>query len=264
MEKEQISELSDKELFALCKENGKNARRWSREFGFLLPEVARRNLHRKKGFESIHQFAAVLGGLSRDVVDRILLLYHQLREMPKLWNLLRKEGWSKLRVVANIATPETENFWVEKVKSLTRPTLQVFVMGLKKQNEIPGRIKSATIFDSLGTLENAGNCDKLLLKPKTYGAPKLCSENTGTETVSGNLQNQNSCPPGDFRKLKFCVNSQTEIDFRVFKGELEKVRKEAVTMGEALRALLEIAELAKMLSRCMPKEYRSMFPYWRA
>ncbi|MDA1061169.1 MAG: hypothetical protein O3B47_05265 [bacterium] len=266
---EEISQLSDKDLFELCKNHGKNARKWSREFGFLLPEVARRNLHRKKGFESIHQFAAIIGGMSHDVVDRILLLSHQLSEMPKLWNLLRKHGWSKLRVVSTIATRKTEDFWVEKVKILTRPTLMVFVKELKRQDMLPGQVKSSALFDNLGTLEPTENTNMRLDKAEIGGALDLCSENS-EKSISARKQkgNPNDCNCDTrkqirFRKLKFRVDHETEGGFRVFKGELEKTRKEAVTMGEALNALIQIAQISKELSCCLPKQHRSLFPFWR-
>lgn len=278
--------LSDKDLYALCKEYGRRARKWAREFAFLLPEVARRGLHRKKGFESIYEFAGRLAGMSREVVYRVLSLHAKLRGMPKLWELLKTQGWGKLQLIAAIARPETENYWADKVSTMARSTLQLFIQELKKQYSVPGQAKAATLFENSVTIEKGESANCVYDKPKIAGAPNFCNENSGpgasteteilgscdenpaTKIVTGITNDgegsfTNVSKLHAFRKLKFQVDGATEIDLRVFKAELEKVRKEAVTMGEALHALLEIAELAKMLSKCMPKEYRSMFPYWR-
>lgn len=289
-----IEALSDRDLYALCKKYGGKARLWAREFAFLLPEVARRGLHRKKGFESIYEFAGRLAGMSREVAYRVLSLHGKLRGMPKLWELLKSEGWYKLQLIATVATPQTEDYWVDKVSTMARATLQLFIQELKKQCGVPGQSKVATLFENLVAIENDKSGNFVYNKPGIAGAPNFCDkiagtcvetpemeasteteilgscdENPGTKIDTGiandgegNLTNASKLHA--FRKLKFQVDGATEIDFRVFKSELEKVRKEAITMGEALHALLEIAELAKMLSRCMPREYRSMFPYWRA
>lgn len=288
-----VEALSDKDLYALCKEYGGKARLWGRKFAFLLPEVARRGLHRKKGFESIYEFAGRLAGMSREVVYRVLSLHAKLKEMPKLWELLKSQGWCKLQLIIAIATPQTEDYWVDKVSTMARPTLQLFIQELKKQDNFSDQTKVATLFGNSVAIEKGESENCVYSKPKIIGAPNFCNENSGAYTensgteVSTGTEIAGSCAENfateivteianddcgsftnasklhAFRKLKFQVDGATEIDFRVFKAELEKVRKEAVTMGEALRALLEIAGLAKMLSKCMPREYRSLFPYWR-
>ncbi|MBI5753934.1 hypothetical protein HZA40_02210 [Candidatus Peregrinibacteria bacterium] len=42
------------------------------EIAALLPEVAKRGLHRRKGFVSLGEFAGKIAGMSEYAVDRIL------------------------------------------------------------------------------------------------------------------------------------------------------------------------------------------------
>ncbi|MBU1445829.1 hypothetical protein KKD70_01035, partial [Patescibacteria group bacterium] len=63
-----VRKLSDQDLMARCQEFGKNAREWKNKFVALLPEVARRGLHRRKGFATIVEFAAKVGGVGKRTV----------------------------------------------------------------------------------------------------------------------------------------------------------------------------------------------------
>jgi hypothetical protein len=66
--------LTDSELYKKCQEYGLNAKQWLRKFAGLLPEVLRRRLHKRRGYTSIHEFAAKLAGMSEGTVNRILRL----------------------------------------------------------------------------------------------------------------------------------------------------------------------------------------------
>ena len=48
-----VSSLSDKELYRKCQYYGTAARAWRQKFIGLLPEVNRRRLYEKKGFDTI-------------------------------------------------------------------------------------------------------------------------------------------------------------------------------------------------------------------
>ncbi|MFA5793201.1 MAG: hypothetical protein WC897_05040, partial [Candidatus Gracilibacteria bacterium] len=82
------TQLSDKELLKLCEEFGKRALLWRRKFIGLLPEVKRRRLYEKRGFNSIFEFAFKLAGLSQDQVKRVLNLDEKFVNKPALHNLL--------------------------------------------------------------------------------------------------------------------------------------------------------------------------------
>jgi len=124
-----FAQLSDKDLYARCQEYGLNARVWRRRFAGLLPEVARRELHRRRGYASIYEFAFKLAGMSSASVDKVLHLAERLDDKPALLEQLESgsQGWSKIEKVAFIATPETDKEWAEKVEKMSAYALGAFV-----------------------------------------------------------------------------------------------------------------------------------------
>lgn len=126
--------LSDRELYEKCRLYGGNARAWSKKFAALLPEVEGRKLYAKYGFYSVFEFAAKLAGMGRETVLEILRVAEKLQGKPLLLAQLPEQGWSKMKVIVNIATPENEKNLAEKVKEMSKATLETFVNELKKQN----------------------------------------------------------------------------------------------------------------------------------
>ncbi len=129
------SNLSDEVLFELCQKYGKNAKIWMRKFACLLPEVFKRQLYRRKRFASIHEFAACLAGMNYSATDQVISLFRALEDKPILRGLIEEYGWSKVRVVASISTPATDEFWAGKVKILSKGALETYVRGLREQEE---------------------------------------------------------------------------------------------------------------------------------
>lgn len=127
--------LSDDKLFLLCQQYGNNAKMWKRKFEELLPEVMKRELYRRKRFISIYEFAAKVAGLSYDTVDRVLRVYKQLEDKPKLRALIVEFGWSKLQIISGIATVDTDESWAEKVRVLPKSSLETIVRDFRKQAE---------------------------------------------------------------------------------------------------------------------------------
>lgn len=125
--------FSDNELFSLCQQYGNNAKMWKRKFEELLPEVMKRELYKKRRFITIYEFAAKISGLSYDSVDEVLRVYKQLEDKPILRSLVVEFGWSKLRIVSGIATPETDASWAEKVRVLPKSSLETFVRDFRRQ-----------------------------------------------------------------------------------------------------------------------------------
>ncbi|MEK9159787.1 MAG: hypothetical protein AAB383_03600 [Patescibacteria group bacterium] len=121
--------ISDEKLYQLCKQYGAQARQWRQKFIGLLPEVNRRRLYEKKGFESIFVFAAKLAGLSQEQVRLALNLEKRFSDKPSLKNLLLdgEVSLNKLTRVASIATVENEEELAEKVKLLSQPALETLV-----------------------------------------------------------------------------------------------------------------------------------------
>lgn len=146
-----MESLSDKDLYKKCQEYGTNAQVWKRRFAGLLPEVLKRELHRRRGFGSIHEFAFKLGGLSASAVDKVIHLADRLEDKPVLKEQLTSgnQGWSKIEKVAFIATKETDQLWAERVESMSAVALGAFV-----QAQRLSKIENGEEFTDVGEPEN--------------------------------------------------------------------------------------------------------------
>lgn len=239
-----LRSIPDSQLYNLCEQYGKSARKWMREFGFLLPEVYRRKLYRKYRCSSIHMFAAKLAGMNYDVTNRILNLSEKLKDMPLLWQEFRKFGWTKLRVIADVAESTSEKFWLDKLRKLPKAALIEYVRQWRNTNNRNS--------DEAGPKNNLFNLvpyekqeSKIISssKPQSGGTLKLGNEFTGRDIATNieigemvDFQKSTVCTT--FKKLKFRVDPETEFEFKKFKQKLEKKGKTALTMGETLKALL--------------------------
>lgn len=121
--------LSDQKLYHLCKLYGEQAKKWRYKFMGLLPEVNRRRLFEKKGFQSIFEFAKKLAGLSEEQVRTVLNLEKRFDDKPILKKLLVEGEVSvnKLVRVQSIVTKENEEFWANQTKILSKSALETLV-----------------------------------------------------------------------------------------------------------------------------------------
>jgi len=132
-----LTTLSDKNLYQLCKNYGYESLKWRWKFIGLLPEVNRRRLYEKKGFESIYVFAQKLAGISEKQVRRALNLKEKFEKLPTLQNLLTNGEISvnKLARVASIANENNEKFLVENLKNLSNRAVETLVRDEKRMND---------------------------------------------------------------------------------------------------------------------------------
>jgi len=140
-----LKNLTDKELYLICKKFGAAALEARRKFAGLLPEVYAREMSerekggswlKKRGFLSVYEFAAKLAGLSRDQVDLVLHLEKRFEDKPVLQAALvsGEVSANKLARVVSIATAENQNDLLGKVETLSNRALEVFVKDFKNQN----------------------------------------------------------------------------------------------------------------------------------
>lgn len=253
---QKLEDLNNKDLYHLCQEYGRGIKALRRIFSVLLVEVFRRSLHRKYGFESIHEFGARVGGMNRELVDRILWLVKALEDKPYLRRTLRTEGWSKVRVVANIATKETDQIWAEKVCNLSKPALQELVKNLKEQEmERKENLTNVqtNVFDNVPKKEGE-NTYLALLKPETSLVQNLGNVVTDRGIleevqIEKRKLEESGNPALDLWKTKmfkirFNISGETEFRFHLFKQRLQKKNKMTVTAGETLAEALKIVERA--------------------
>lgn len=103
----------------------------------MLPEVQRRRLYEKKGFNSIFEFAYKLAGLSEKQVRLVLNLKDRFEDKPVLKGLLESGEVSvnKLARVASIATQENEEELAEKVRILPQAALETMARDCRISQE---------------------------------------------------------------------------------------------------------------------------------
>jgi len=128
--------MNDEQHFQLFRKRGALLLKGRKEFIAMIPRIYKSGIYKKKGFGSIYECAAKIGGVSRAMVDEVIRVDEKLKEMPKLREKIAEVGLSKIKTVANVATKETENEWSEKVTKLTRAALETHVRDIK--NPIPG------------------------------------------------------------------------------------------------------------------------------
>lgn len=123
---ENLENLTDQNLYALCKTYGSRALEWRRKFTGLLPEVNKRKLFEKKGFPSIFVFAYKLAGLSEEQVRLTLNLKKKFEELPKLENLLinGEVSINKLVRVASIANADNQEFLANQIQILSQGAIE--------------------------------------------------------------------------------------------------------------------------------------------
>jgi hypothetical protein len=131
-----LEKISDKELYAQCKKWGRQALEAKHKFEGLLPEVNRRRLYERRGFETIYDFARILAGLSRDQVNRIFCVSKKLEDKPMLHKLLIEGEVSvnKLSRVISIATTENQQELAEKVKTLSQKAIEITVREIRESD----------------------------------------------------------------------------------------------------------------------------------
>ncbi len=131
--------MSDKELYAQCKKWGLQALEAKHKFEGLLPEVNRRRLYERRGFETIYDFARIIGGLSRDQVNRVFSVCRKLEDKPVLQNMLieGRVSVNKLCRITAIATKENQLQIAGAVTKLSQKALEIKVREIKQQTLRP-------------------------------------------------------------------------------------------------------------------------------
>ena len=133
--------MNDKEIWNLGLSYGKNARAWTKKFVALLPEIAKRGLHKNHGFQSIYEYAAKVGGIGRRTVECVFQIQKHIEDKPALKKILPKVGVHKVRIIATIATKENEKELAKKVLTMSKPALEFYAREQKapKMEIPPGR-----------------------------------------------------------------------------------------------------------------------------
>lgn len=167
----QIDKLADENLFRLCKVYGRRTLAWRAKFIGLLPEVFKRKVYEKKGFDSIFEFAKKLAGLSEEQVRLTLNLEKKFEKLPELKNLLvnGEVSVNKLARVAAIASQENEQFWVENLKNLSKSAVETLVRDEKQNGLVEAKSGAKSLPGQTKKLELSGEVEGKLLDLQQKG-----------------------------------------------------------------------------------------------
>ncbi|MBI2463792.1 hypothetical protein HYV57_02460 [Candidatus Peregrinibacteria bacterium] len=259
MEKIVLSLLSDSELYQKCKIYGLNSKQWTRKFAGILPEVLRRRLHRRRGFSSIHEFAAKLAGMNQSTVNRILQLASKIENKPRLREQFEQglQSWSKLEKVAYIATPEDEGKWAKRVEIMPQAALELYVQEMRKENNEIEKNKTIQLDTNVLQLSTLAVQNYRWESPPqgTFAPEKKYEKNN----ILGNIQNEYTAENSTIsyenfyenshekRTLSFPVSQEAEFQIRLFQQKLEKKSGEKMSLGEVLERLLKNSVCQKCL-----------------
>ncbi len=131
--------MNDNQYYEKFRNIGKIILIKRKEFVAMIPRIYKNNIYKKKGFASIYECAAKVGGISGAVVEEAIRVDEKLKELPKLRALMPEVGLSKLRRVADIANKKTEKQWVAKVQKMSKTALETHISDIK--NSMPGHRK---------------------------------------------------------------------------------------------------------------------------
>lgn len=120
-------DLKIEELHRQFSEYGKNAKEWARRCILMLPDIARHQVWKRKGFGSISEYAGKVAGLSKYQVEEGLRVLRRVEDKPALRVVIEKKGINAVRPVVTIATQETAEFWAEKAGSMAKNELETYV-----------------------------------------------------------------------------------------------------------------------------------------
>jgi hypothetical protein len=119
-------------LHARFVEYGTNAKEWTRRCILMLPEIARFEVWKKKGFGSLSEYAGKVAGLSINQVREGLRVLNGTENKPALREVVEEKGINAVRPVLAISTVETDEFWAEKVKAMSKNELETYVRDFRK------------------------------------------------------------------------------------------------------------------------------------
>lgn len=251
--------MTDRELFTLCQEYGQHARLWRQKFAGLLPEVARRKLHIKKGFSSIFVFAAKLAGMSEEQVRRVLNLEERFGDKPLLKAMLENGAVSihKLARIASVVTVENQEFWAGQVRTLPKNALETLIRDEKNAT----KLSAETVEESENTtaiLEMQNGLSEALSAPQSV--PGHTNPSSKTETSTAGAEGGSLGASADELKLsseiyKKLLELQTKgIDVNALLQEfLEKRDMEIAQEKEKIAS-----QLPQVQSRYIPVSVREV------
>ncbi len=171
---------ADHKIFLLFREYGAKALLYRQKCIGLLPEIYRRKIHERQGFQSIFEFAAKYAGISQEQVKRVLSLEEKFQDKPALHQALitGEISINKLARVASIATVENQDILVEQTRMLSKSALETLAKDIRNSaenncDEIPEFVPGHKIF---GTVESTADLVRMMAEKSLKLAPEVTAK----------------------------------------------------------------------------------------
>jgi hypothetical protein len=126
-------------IYDTFKQFGASRRDFTNKLLSLIPEIDRLKIWKKAGFNSIFDYCLKIAGLSVRLVKQSLSVNRKLAQIPELTALIETQGLSKIDIISRIAKVETKDFWLDKVKNMTRDSLKMLVCEEKAYQMATGK-----------------------------------------------------------------------------------------------------------------------------
>ncbi len=117
----------------------------------LFAEILERRLYRELGYSSMRQYAREALEFSDSKFFQFQRLAESFKKLPKVKQAVASGelSWTKARVVASAATPETEKAWLSEAKQNSRRQLEAKV---KASRASSGRLPAPDLFEESSAL----------------------------------------------------------------------------------------------------------------
>ena len=148
----------------------------------LLPKIFESKIYREHGCATIEEYAGKFAGLSPGVVKKALKLDEKLEDKPCLQAAIETQGVHKVAIVANLATPETDEVFADKVQHMSTSALQELSRDVRgKKEKIKIELDEEMEFMFLKLKKQLGissNKEALRQILKTQQKPQIVTKNT--------------------------------------------------------------------------------------
>ena len=107
-------------------------------------EILGRGLYRELGYSSMPAYARAELGYSETRIGDFMRLARKLEQLPAVKSALPEIGYTKAREIVRVASPRSQDTWVEAARTSTREQLAKKVKRVKARSQRP----TAALFDA--------------------------------------------------------------------------------------------------------------------
>lgn len=177
-----IESLSKEKAFELVAKLAENVEFTYFKLGGILSLISRQQWFHEEGYDTFKDFVEAKFGIHYRKAMYLIGIYNGLVESGVPWEKVSSLGWSKLKELAHILTPENVDKWVEIAKSLSVIALIEYI---KQETAAQPSTTEVTPKPDLSTLSFKVHSDQ---KETIREAIEKAKHESGTEFDSAALE----------------------------------------------------------------------------